>query len=81
MFDQVLYEYIPEQGFIPYQTFSNVPYCRDWDGWEIDGSYYMAIMSYGNGACVAVTMTNTVYKWNETTQLWQPFQTFNTIKG
>ena len=79
--EQVLYEYIPGQGFVPYQTFGSTPWCRDWDGWEIDGSYYMAIMSFGNAACDSVTMTNTVYKWNESTQLWQPFQTFTTTKG
>ena len=81
-FTQILYEYIPQQGFVSYQTFSSVSYCSDWQGWEIDGEHYMSILQYGNAACnVQVTVTNTLYKWNQTTELYIPYQTYDSFGG
>ena len=81
-FTQVLYEYIENEGFIPYQNFSNISYCVDWQGWEINNQHFMSILSGGNMSChITYNVTNTVYKWDTNTQLYLPFQYYHTVNG
>ena len=81
-FNQTLYEYIPGYGFISYQTFPGLSLCRAWEGWEINNEHFMTILQLGTSQCLGNTIvTNPVFKWNQTLQMYTIYQNYTSIGG